>query len=149
LSSRQVAYSVVNMSLNGGLGVVTQKNLVLHPAPLTSEKLCATQHANGIDYWIMTHDNHNNFFRAFLLTAAGVNPSPVISKIGKIYDTTTGVGFLGNMRFSPSGCKLATTFFGKSALDTIEVFNFDKATGYVFNVVQLNILGGWSPTNPA
>src|SRR5690606_9816983 len=93
-----VAYSIVDMSLQGGLGDVTQKNIIIHPSPLSTEKLCATNHANGMDYWIMTHDDGNNQFRAFLLTASGVQPNPVISKVGTNY--TGGVGHLGNMRFS-------------------------------------------------
>lgn len=135
-----VAYSVVDMSLHGGLGDVTQKNVVIHPSPLSTEKLCATQHANGMDYWIMTHDYSNNQFRAFLLTSNGVQPNPVVSKIGMRYVNYKGL--FGNMRFSPSGCKLAVSL-RIGALDTVEVFDFDKSTGYVHNLIQLNFLGGW------
>ncbi len=137
-----VAYSIVDMSLNGGLGDVTQKNVVIHPSPLSTEKLCATQHANGVDYWIMTHDYGNNQFRAFLLTSAGILPNPVISRVGRSY--TDQNGLFGNMRFSPSGCKLAVSLLGGlGVLDTLEVFDFDKNTGYVHNAMQLNFLGGW------
>ena len=55
-------YSEVNMTLNGGNGDITnQKNIELNA--FTTEKISAVKHANGIDFWVVTHDwNNNNFF---------------------------------------------------------------------------------------
>ena len=44
--NRGVFYSVVDMNLNGGLGDVTIKNVLLTPPP-TTEKVVATRHCNG------------------------------------------------------------------------------------------------------
>ena len=52
------AYSIVDMSLNDGLGEIIEKNTILQTK--TTEKLCGTQHENNIDYWI----NLERFFLA-------------------------------------------------------------------------------------
>jgi gliding motility-associated-like protein len=133
-----IAYSIVDMNLNGGLGDVTQKNVILHTK--STEKLSATFHENDKDYWIMSHDFGDNQFRAFLLTSNGIVSPPVISKVGAIhYEYPVGdwgSGATGSMRFSPSGCKLALVLAGGQT-DTIQLFNFDKSCGYVFEPINL------------
>lgn len=133
-----IAYSIVDMDLDGGLGDVTQKNIVLHTK--STEKLCATLHENNNDYWIMSHDFGDNQFRAFLLTANGVNSQPVISKVGAVHYEYPigdwGQNTAGSMRFSPSGCKLALVLAGLQK-DTIQLFKFDKSSGYLFEPITL------------
>lgn len=72
-------YSVVDMSLNGGLGdvILTQKNIVLHNA--TSEHLCALPQANNQSWWIISHSLPASDFRVFQLTQTGINMTPIIS----------------------------------------------------------------------
>src|SRR4051812_29467993 len=48
-----LAYSIVDMTLNSGLGDVTIKNDTLGNG---SEKLCGAAHVNGTDYWIISHE---------------------------------------------------------------------------------------------
>lgn len=129
-----LTYSIVDMSLDGGLGDITVKNEYVFGN--STEKLCATMHANGIDYWIMTHDYGNNTFRAYLLTSQGLDTTAVISKIGEAH--TYGKG-QGSMRFSPSGCRLALAKLLKDISGHVEVFNFDNATGNVFNPMGLYV----------
>lgn len=131
------AYTIVDISLNGGLGDVVQKNTVLFTK--STEKLSATYHQNGIDFWIMTHDFGNSQFRAFLLTQNGITSPPVISKVGAIHYELPigdwGANTTGSMRFSPSGCRLALVLSAQK--DTIQIFNFDKSSGYVFNPLSV------------
>ncbi len=141
------AYTVVDMSLDGGLGGVTHKNILLHEK--STEKLCATLHKNETDYWIMTHDFGNNQFRAFLLTQEGIAHPPVISAIGSVHKELPvgdwGSRATGSMRFSPSGCRLGLVVAG-SQLDTVQVFNFDRLSGFIFDAVTLK--AGCSSSNP-
>ena len=75
-------YSEVNMTLNGGNGDITnQKNIELNA--FTTEKISAVKHANGIDFWVVTHDWNNNNFLSYQVTTAGVNIVPVISSVGE------------------------------------------------------------------
>src|SRR4030095_14737495 len=48
------SYSIVDMSLNNGLGDVTVKNHIIM-ANVNTEKQCVTRHANGVDIWINLH----------------------------------------------------------------------------------------------
>jgi len=77
-SPNPVAYSIVDMSLNNGNGDVTAvKNI---PMLYNScEKLTATQHSNGIDFWVVAHEYNSADFYAFLVTSSGVDTTPVIS----------------------------------------------------------------------
>lgn len=133
-----IAYTIVDMNLNGGLGDVTQKNVILHTK--STEKLCATLHENNNDYWIATHDFGDNQFRVFLLTSNGINSQPVISNVGAVHYEYPigdwGQNATGSMRFSPSGCKLALVLAGAQK-DTIQLFNFDKSSGYIFEPITL------------
>lgn len=121
------------MNLSAGNGSVTIKNAVLYGSAST-EKICATKHCNGIDYWIITHDWNSTNFRNFLLTAGGVNTSPQNSAIGSSQGPPNG--FLqGAMKVSPTGRKLALT--GQPS--TCEVFDFDATTGTLSNTYTLNV----------
>jgi len=93
-------YSTVDMSLSAGQGSVTSKNIVLQAS--SSEKLSSVRHCNGIDVWVMSHDYTGNTFRAYLVTAAGVNPTAVISTVGTSYGLADYIGIL---KFSPNGRK--------------------------------------------
>ncbi|MBK8845678.1 MAG: PKD domain-containing protein [Bacteroidetes bacterium] len=130
-STVSIYYSIVDMTLNGGLGDVTATKSVFLVSGI-SEKLAAVKHANGTDYWIMSHGNSNNTFIAFLLTAAGVNNVPVNSNVG-IVDN----GAIGQMHFSPNGKHVA--FSTVSGTSTASVCDFDNLSGVVSNATNVPI----------
>lgn len=115
-------YSVIDMSLQGGLGEVVDKNIPL--VALVEEKVTACLQTNGTDYWILFHGLSNNSYYAYPLTSSGVGSS-VTTHIGLIEGT--GVGC---MKFSPHGNKLAIARYN---LYCFEVFDFDKTTGEISN----------------
>lgn len=121
-------YSIVDMSLAAGMGSVVAKDVVLDTT-LSTQKLIATNHCNGRDIWVMTHDKDNTNFKAYLVTAAsGLNPVPVVSSAG-----TSGIwSTAGEMKFSPNGKKIAYT-----ASYNFHLFDFDNSTGTVFNFINL------------
>ena len=125
-------YSVVDMSLDAGRGdvVASQKNIFLY-APAT-EKLCAVQHANGEDVWVMTHEWENNRFVAYLVTAQGLSQSVVYSSVGTahgIHPPGKPSHNLGYMKFSPNGKSLALACLEYDFDGFLEVFDFDNASG--------------------
>ncbi|HTA62022.1 MAG TPA: gliding motility-associated C-terminal domain-containing protein [Bacteroidia bacterium] len=141
-----VRYSVVDMSLRGGLGEVTLKNQHLMPAPAT-EKSLGVKHCNGTDYWVLLHPLNSNAFNAYLVTAAGINTTPVVSYAGTVLPivshvanaTPTNFDFpgCGYLKASPNGKKLAMG----SDSDTIpimEIYDFDNSTGVVSNPITIN-----------
>lgn len=111
-------YSEVDMSLQGGEGEVTNKNVLLFNR--TTEKLAIAKHSNGIDFWAITYNADTKYFHAYLINSGGVSNSPVLSYY-------PNVDWSGSMKVSPDGKKLAVCNFSKSAL----LFDFDNINGYV------------------
>ncbi len=116
-----LGYSIVDMSLNGGLGQVTHRTIRLFQRP--TQKMAAIRHCNNKDVWVVSTESGTNNFYAFLVTQEGVCSSPIISSAGQ---TQYNVDY-GSLKFSPDGSKLVNTM---GAFDT-EIFNFDRATGQV------------------
>ncbi len=138
-----VYYSIVDMNLNGGLGDVTTKNVLL-TAPLVTEKVVATRHCNGTDYWILTHPFNSNNFNAYLVNSLGIDSTPVVSSIGAIEQNICCGGFeaTGYLKVSPNGKKLALCLYIFSPKPIIEIYDFDNSTGIVSNLITIQINGG-------
>ena len=130
-------YSVVDMNLDGGNGAVTTVKNILIYTP-TTESLGITKHANGIDFWIVTHEWNNNNFNAHLLTASGLSSVPVTTSIGLPISGGSGFAAAGSIKLSPSGSKLAIT----SVSDFAQLYDFDANTGVLSNVVTLTTEAG-------
>lgn len=125
-------YSVVDMSLQADSGDVTLKNIAVFP--IVTEKLAAVKHANGTDYWVMVHEWGANAFRAYQVSASGFNTTAIISNTGIVHDSSAIGNTYGQLKFSACGNRVAAAMNG---LDTVDVFDFDAATGIVSNPVSL------------
>lgn len=132
-------YSVIDMSLDNGRGVVIEKNTLLFDN--TAPRLSAVHHANGTDVWLVTHEGRNNVFGSYLITAAGIDANPVRSGAGNEHggfldaSTSEHYDFFGQMKLSPTGKKIgvahATQY--KNELPSVRLFDFDDRTGAVTN----------------
>ncbi len=116
-------YTLVDMSLNGGLGdvVTTEKNIPL--VTPTAEKIASVQKPNG--YWVVTLKISGDTCYAYEVTAAGVNLTPVLSNTGV---SLTASNFWGYLKPSIQGDKLA---FISQGINEAYVFDFDNSTGMV------------------
>jgi WD40 repeat protein len=126
--------SLVDMSLQAGLGDVVSgaKNISIRDS--VAEKLTAVrQFPNQNNYWIATHRWGSDAFEVYSLTSAGLFVLPIVSHAGIIYPDNVISSTFGQMKFSPCGDKIATAGY----LDTVEVFDFDAATGIVSNPVTI------------
>lgn len=124
-----LSYSIVDMSLNGGNGDITTKNVQLYTP--TSEKITAVKNFFTGDVWVITHEMGTNNFVAHSITSAGINPVPVISGAGTIYSTFSN-SEIGMLKASHNGKRLAASIHG---LSTYEFYDFDNATGIVSNAI--------------
>ena len=135
-------YSVVDMTLGGGLGdvVASSKNIFLHhPA---CERVTAVKHADGCNIWVISHLFGTNNFHAYLVTSMGVTHTPVVSSVGSIHtvnQTPNPIIFhhknaIGQLKVSRDGSKLAIAILYDGI---IEVFDFNNSTGLVYNPVFL------------
>src|ERR1035437_9930612 len=148
LTNHGVTYSVVDMSLQGGLGAVTIKNQILTPPP-TTEKVIAVKHCNGTDYWVLTHPANTNAFNAYLITSAGINTTPVVSHVGTVHQFIHWNGYsyyegIGCLKASPNGKKLAAGVQSDS-IPVLDIFDFDNSTGVVSNPITINYPGMYGP----
>ena len=131
--NRELRYSEVDMTLNGGLGAVTANKAIVLQADV-GEKVSATRHANNSDVWVMTHSGVSNNFHAFLVTAAGVTMAPVNTAIGYSNNqSSAGFSDKGAIRFSYNGCKVL--HISRSS-NWIQLFDFDNQTGNVSNLIM-------------
>ena len=118
-------YSIVDMSANGGLGEVIQKNVQLHNYK-SADGLKAIKHGNGRDWWIINRrwNNINNTFYKYLISPAGVSDS-MPQNIG----FATNHGF-GRIQFSNNGNKMVYY----TLVGLLELYDFDRCTGQLSNL---------------
>ncbi len=133
-----IRYSEVDMNLQAGFGDVTAIKNVLLYTPST-ERICAVRHCNNVDVWVVTHHWGTNEFRAFLVTAAGVNPVATVSAIGPVH-TGSNTSTIGYLKVSPDGSKLAMAIrytFAGGQPGWCELYDFNNSTALVSNLVNL------------
>jgi len=128
-----INYSIVDMSLNSGLGDVTVKNTTI--LNQGSENITAVQTVSGSDFWIITQARDK--FYSFLLSSSGVNTPPVVSTIGP--DISEYDNFRGAIKASPNGEKIAIAhaFFVPSSGGKLLLYDFNNTTGVVSNEISL------------
>nr|WP_299384373.1 T9SS type B sorting domain-containing protein [Allomuricauda sp.] len=127
---RGLNYSVVDLTLNGGNGAITQKNVNLLSD--CSEKITAViKDCSDESIWVVTlgHENPGgeffNTYHAFEVSTAGVNTTAVKST----FNTLDILDPRGYLKFSADGKKLASAnmAFG------LYLYDFDTTTGVVTN----------------
>ena len=119
-------HSIVDMSLQGGLGDVIIKNDTILKD--SWEKLAAVKHANGKDVWIVVNKIYTNSIYCYLLTATGFDTSNhVINNIGMVDNNG-----MYNTKFSASGKKYVNPH-----TDTVQVFDFNTSTGILSNPTNI------------
>ena len=133
-------YSVVDMALRGGLGDIGAVKNVAVPLPggatQLTEKLTAVRVPNSSNYWVVVHGWNTDLFYAFLLTSAGLQPTPVVSAEGQVHRGGGGPynNAGGYLRASPASDRLAVA----TRDGGLELFDFDAATGGVANAQPLS-----------
>ncbi|TPG35403.1 PKD domain-containing protein [Flavobacterium pectinovorum] len=128
-------YSVLDMTLNSGLGDITiQKNILLSTP--VCEKLTAVKNENSNEYWVVAHGYGNNQFLAYKITNTGVNHTAVTSNVGIVVDTEIR-RTVGYLKFSPRGRKLISC---NNYYIGVELYDFDASTGLITNPRKVNNL---------
>jgi len=132
-SSFGFRYSIVDMTLNGGLGDVTStKNVLLEDS--TTEQCVAICAGNG-NVWVLTRQFNPVWF-AYKIDATGIEPA-VISNAGSVFDPIDANG-VGYIKASPLNDKIAIANYGFTPSNSFfEIYDFDDATGVVSNPFQL------------
>lgn len=122
-------YSIIDMSLDGGLGAVTQKNTVLINDSLVPGRITACKHANGRDWWVFVHQFHSSKMYKFLVTPTGIQ-GPWLDDL-VTWRTIAG----GQALFSVQGDK----FVYYEPYYDLDIWDFDRCTGTFSNLVHIDI----------
>ena len=122
-------YSIIDMTLDGGLGGVVQKNTVLLNDSLVDGELTACKHANGRDWWLFSHKFESDTFYKFLVTPSGIQ-GPWIDETG-----AWRTNYFGQTVFSPDGNK----FVYYEPNSDLDIWDFDRCTGILSNLIHVDI----------
>lgn len=134
LAASELFYTVIDMTLNNGLGgvVTNQKNVVAFTGTM-SWGLAACKHGNGRDWWIVAFEDNTNIIHKCLFTNLGltVYPAQITNNIPVPFPKNAG-----QPCFSPDGTKLAYTsgWTNNPAFYDVRIFSFDRCTGMLDSI---------------
>ncbi len=147
----KLVYSLVDLSLNGGKGIVIEKEIALKSGEL-GEAITACKHGNGRDWWIITREYGKKNFIVMLLDSNGIkiHSEPLVSG-WDLVDWNAERGNFTN-QFSWDGSMFASfTHLG------VELFDFNRCNGGLTNRRVITIptsdtiiyagAGGFSPNS--
>jgi hypothetical protein len=137
-----ICYSEVDMTLAGGFGAVTVKNVNL-TAFTMCEKLTAVRHCNNTDVWVIGKRWNSSAFLAWRITPGGVITAPVTSPSGVSPSGITQSSY-GQLKANSQGNRLVAAYYGTTTggMNTAEIYNFDNSTGVVSGAINLGVIAG-------
>lgn len=128
-SANELRYSLFDLKQNGGLGAVTQQNILLFAK--STERITA----NG--RWLITHEYGNNTFRAYPITATGIG-DPVFSSIGSDHTFKSAQQGEGYMKLGTRG-NLALALSNPGTSNLVELFTLVDSSGAITNFRQIDL----------
>ena len=136
--SDRLFYTRIDMTLDGGLGGVTQqKNWLFHYGDVDMG-LAACRHGNGSDWWIIAQKAFSDTLLIFLLNPQGINFHSYQS-----FGFPATDGNAGTPKFSANGDRFAYVtgkpLGGSVYYHDVRVFNFDRCNGVLSNAQLLII----------
>ena len=141
VQTQTLRYSVIDMSLVGGLGDIAlpvASNRAVSLKTAVSEKLAAVKDATGSGFWVVAHGYdkpttaaNSEYYAYHIVPNTGLNTTPVVSgPVGSAHDSTivtTKVPSSGQMKISPDGRLIACAV----NMGFVEILNFNSSTGAV------------------
>ncbi|MBK9730652.1 MAG: T9SS type A sorting domain-containing protein [Chitinophagaceae bacterium] len=125
--------SLIDLSLDNGFGgiVAEKKNVYCIDDTVSQGRLTACKHANGRDWWIISHKFYSNIFYKLLVTPNGIY-GPYQQEVGPYH---TSNDFSGMATFSPDGTRYAVIRHDNFA----ELYDFDRCSGELSSPYILTI----------
>ena len=142
-TSNPVNYSVIDMTLNAGLGDIPsgQKNIpvVLPGSPTTMvEGQALIPHCNGTDWWYILNGDGTSSGKIFVTRVTSAGPiSTVVYNIGM---TMAGVP-AGAITPTADGTRIAMANLSSKQ---IAAYNFDRATGVPTTLLAPMVVNAWA-----
>jgi len=135
-------YSVIDMTLNGGLGAITEKNIRIEAGNYAHNKLFACENSSNTGYWIVSRLFNDDRYISIRVDEEGVHQEPTYSSTG-IYREFL-YGCYGPIKISPNKKFLAAAYSaGNSGLDeqylrSFEICSFNAETGNLEYLFMIN-----------
>ena len=130
-----ISYSMVDMSLNQGLGGVTTKTVTIWNQ--TSEKIAVVKHSNLSNYWYIFHTWGDNRFFSGLITATNNITQDITGPYYIGWSETGSAPDLraGQMKASPDGRHIV---YISGVGNNLGLFDFNNSTGVISNYRDLS-----------
>lgn len=141
-------YSIVDMNLNSGLGDIDpgRKNIKLDSDTL-SEGMIAIP-GDNCDVWLMVHTYNKPIYKAYHITASGINTTPKTSTTEGLSRIATKTFATSYMAISPDRKKIAISsrahdpnFANHNA---VWIGDFDPVTGEVSKTIKIIDFAKWA-----
>ena len=129
-ASYKLYYSIIDMTANGGLGAVLNKNSVLFTDTMTPGRIAACRHANGRDWWITVRKLRSFKLIEFLYTPYGIQ-GPFFQNLSVSREFN-----IGQSAFNPQGTKFA--YF--ELTNGVELADFNRCSGQISNQLHFPII---------
>ena len=123
--------SLVDMTLDGGLGGLVWKDSTVIYDTLCMGQLTACKHGNGRDWWISIPEYKSNCYYFLLVTPNGIS-LPIKQCIGQI---TGNFDWSGQSVFSPDGSSYARYDIDNG----LQLFSFNRCTGIFSDPLYMQI----------
>lgn len=132
--SIHLLYTIVDMSLDNGLGDVVEKNVDFYTEnnSLVSY-LSAIRHQNGEDWWGIQPIAEDSIFLTFRINEKGINRED--DQFADFHFTRKKSSASGTAKFSPDGTKYVLYNYN----DQLQIYDFDRATGILSNHQKIEI----------
>jgi hypothetical protein len=141
----ELFYSIVDLSLDNGLGAVVSKNNLMLSDTL-NWGIGACKHANGRDWWIVVQKDLTDEIHVMLLT-----PDSIFDYGSQHLGVVPSWGNVTPLTFSPDGTKFGYISYSQNSIDSCFTFiaDFDRCTGLfsntrVFNFYPSSYLWGFA-----
>ena len=137
--SKDLLYSIIEVSANNDLGKVITKNQIACQDSFAFGDMTAVRHANGEDWWLVSPGDRNNKYFIFKFDAAGIS---LIHELALGDPTPSSGEGGGQVLFSPDGSK----YIRYNPKNKIRMFDFDRSTGLLSNYQNIDVdFGDFDP----
>jgi hypothetical protein len=132
-------YSIVDMTLNNGLGKVIDKDKLIENGLFERGRINAIHHANGRDWWIIINGYNDLQHYIYLLSPSGLK---LYSKqsIGSTYNCVDQRQY--QTCTNQSGNQIAYLYSTEdiSLTQRIDLYDFDRCTGLLSNYKTISVI---------
>ncbi|MEZ2442723.1 gliding motility-associated C-terminal domain-containing protein [Chitinophaga sp. RCC_12] len=133
MTNKGFRYNILDMALDNGKGdiIPSTKNTALLSNSQSTEKMAATRHCNGRDYWIVTHSANGATFHVYLLSPAGLSAATTYTTGAVIHPG--GWEETGHIKFSPDGGIIVHSLgsIRQGAMSVVDLLKFNNSTGVI------------------